>query len=416
MAVYELISIIVVLTAIFGYVNFRFFKLPGTIGIMLISLLVSLLVIVTAWIVPSFFEEIVHLVRGIDFNTALMKVMLGFLLFAGAIHLDIKQLQKESAAVIAFSTIGMVISTVIVAFLIYALAGLLDFSLDFIYCLLFGALISPTDPIAVMSILRRAGIPKTLETKITGESLFNDGIAVVIFITIFEVMQSGLDNVTFGQVGWLFAREAIGGLVYGLILGYFGFWALRSIDNYVIELLITLAIVMGGYLLADYLHISGPLAMVVAGIVTGNKTLEEGTSDETRDYIEKFWEMIDEVLNAILFVMMGFEMLIIPFNTNLLLLGIAAIAIVLFARLASVAIPIALLRFMRKAFEKNAIAILTWGGLRGGISVALALSLPKSTGSETLVSITYMVVLFSIIVQGLTIGKLARRLSSKSTT
>jgi CPA1 family monovalent cation:H+ antiporter len=403
--------VIVVLTAIFGYINFRFLRLPGTIGIMLISVLVSLLVILIGWIRPAVFVKVTDIVRSIDFNTALMKVMLGFLLFAGAIHIDIKQLKKESAAVISFSTIGMLISTGIVAGLLFIVTGWLGMPIDFIYCLLFGALISPTDPIAVMSILRKANIPKTLETKITGESLFNDGVAVVIFITIYEVIQTGYEQVSAAQIAWLFCREAIGGLLYGLLLGYIGFWALRSIDNYVIELLITLALVMGGYLLADRLHISGPLAMVVAGIVTGNKTLEEGTSDTTQDYIHKFWEMMDEVLNAILFVLMGFEMLIIPFNLNLFVLGCIAIGIVLFARLVSVAVPIAFLKFTRAAFEKNAIAILTWGGLRGGISVALALSLPASAFSGILVPVTYMIVLFSILVQGLTIGKVARKLN-----
>jgi CPA1 family monovalent cation:H+ antiporter len=399
-----------VLTAVFGYINFRFIKLPATIGIMLISLVVSLLVIATGWLHPGLFLKTTDVIRTIDFNTALMKVMLAFLLFAGAIHIDLKQLKEESAAIITFSTIGVLVSTFIIAALMFVVTKWFGIPINFIYCLLFGALISPTDPIAVLGILKKAKIPLTLEMKISGESLFNDGVAVVVFITIYEIIKVGYDNVSALQIGWLFLKEAGGGLIFGLLLGYIGFWALKSIDNYVIELLITLAIVMGGYALAGYLHISGPLAMVVAGIVTGNKSLEQGTSDVTRDYIDKFWEMMDEVLNAILFLLIGFEMLIIPFNQTLFWLGCVTIVIVLLARFISVAMPIAVLRF-GKAFERNAIPILTWGGLRGGISVALALSLPKSSYSEVFVSITYIVVLFSIIVQGLTIGKFAKKLT-----
>ncbi|CAN5189994.1 sodium:proton antiporter [soil metagenome] len=410
MQIYNLITVIIVLTAVFGYINFRFIKLPATIGIMLISLIVSLLVIATGFIHPGFFIKITDVIKTIDFNTALMKVMLAFLLFAGAIHIDVKQLKKESAAIITFSTIGVLVSTFIIAALMFVVTKWFGIPIDFIYCLLFGALISPTDPIAVLGILKKAKIPPTLEMKISGESLFNDGVAVVVFITIFEIIKVGYDNVSALQIGWLFLKEAGGGLIFGLLLGYIGFWALRSIDNYVIEVLITLAIVMGGYAFADYLHISGPLAMVVAGIVTGNKSFEEGTSDMTRDYIDKFWEMMDEVLNAILFLLIGFEMLIIPFNQTLFWLGCVTIVIVLLARFISVAMPIAVLRF-GKTFERNAIPILTWGGLRGGISVALALSLPQSSYSGVFVSITYIVVLFSIIVQGLTIGRFARKLA-----
>jgi len=409
--IYNLITVIIVLTAIFGYINFRFIKLPGTIGIMLMSLVVSLLVIASGYLYPNLFIQIIGIIKTIDFNTALMKVMLAFLLFAGAIHVDIKKLRKESASIISFSTFGVIVSTFIIAALLFVVTKWFGMPIGFIYCLLFGALISPTDPIAVLGILKKANIPPTLEMKISGESLFNDGVAVVVFITIYEIIKVGFENVSALEIGWLFLKEAGGGLLFGLLLGYIGFWALRSIDNYVIEVLITLAVVMGGYALADYMHISGPLAMVVAGIVTGNKSLELGTSDVTRDYINKFWEMIDEVLNAILFLLIGFEMLIVQFNQTLFWLGCVTIVIVLLARFISVALPISVLRFS-KTFEANAIPILTWGGLRGGISVALALSLPKSSISEVLVSITYIVVLFSIVVQGLTIGKFAKRLTS----
>ena len=385
--------------------------MPATIGIMLISLLVSLAVIIVGLMHPSIFSAITRIISTFDFNTVLMKVMLGFLLFAGASHVNIQMLKKESAAIIMFSTIGVLISTFIVAALMYVVVSWFGFSIDFINCLLFGSLVSPTDPIAVLGILRKANISPTMEMKITGESLFNDGIAVVFFITIYEIMQTGIEHTSALQIGWLFLKEAGGGLLYGLLLGYAGFWLMRSIDNYIIEVMITLAIVMGGYSLAGYLHISGPLAMVSAGIITGNKSLERGVSKLTKDYINKFWEMIDEVMNAILFLLIGFEMLIIPFTLNVFWLGCVAIFIVLLARFVSVAVPIAFLRY-RKTFEKNAIAILTWGGLRGGISVALALSLPLSPTRQVFVAVTYIIVLFSIIVQGLTIGKFARKMAT----
>ena len=376
---------------------------------MLISLVMSLLVILIGLVYPGFFARVTSLVSTIDFNAALMKVMVGFLLFAGSMHIDIHQLRKESAVIITFSTVGVLISTFVVAGLKYIVTGWFGIQIDFISCMLFGALISPTDPIAVLGILKKANIPQTLEMKITGESLFNDGVGVVVFATILEIINTGFGNISAAQIGLFFLKEAVGGVLFGLLIGYIGFLALRSIDNYIVELVITLAIVMGGYLLADHLHVSALLAVVAAGIVTGNKSMDQGMSDLTRDYVKKFWEMVDEVLNAILFLLIGFEMLIIPINRAMFWLGCTAIVIVLLARWISVVIPMIFLKYA-KTFEKNAIQILTWGGLRGGISVALALSLPKSSFNETFVSITYTVVLFSIIVQGLTIGKLAKKL------
>jgi len=408
--IYNLITIIIVLAALFSYINFRYIKLPGTIGIMLLSLVTSLIIINIGFFHPDFFTKTTHLISTLDFNTALMKVMLGFLLFAGAIHININEMKNERAAIITFSTIGVLLSTFIVAGLFYAVTQWLGFSIAFIYCLLFGALISPTDPIAVLGILKQAKIPSTLEVKISGESLFNDGVAVVVFITIYEIITAGPQNIGLVQIVWLFVKEAGGGIAFGLLLGYIGFWALRSINNYVVEVLITLAIVMGGYLFAAYLHVSGPLAMVMAGIITGNKSRAEGMSNSSEEYIDKFWEMIDEIFNAILFLLIGFEMLIVPFTWMFFWLGCITVVIVLLARLISVAIPVLFLQPI-KTFERNAIPILTWGGLRGGISVALALSLPKSMFSDVFVSVTYIVVLFSIIVQGLTIGKLAKKLA-----
>jgi CPA1 family monovalent cation:H+ antiporter len=407
---YNLITIIVVLTATFGYINFRFIKLPATIGIMLISLVASLLVIAIGHFNPVFFARTMNLIGSVDFDTALMDVMLSFLLFAGAIHIDIGQLKEQSVSIITFSTIGVVISTFVVGILLYLITGLLSIQIDFIHCLLFGALISPTDPIAVLGILKEAKIAPSLEMKISGESLFNDGVAVVVFLTILEIVNVGIQNVSAFEIAWLFVEEAVGGVLFGLLLGYIGFLALRSVDRYILEVSITLAIVMGGYALASYLHVSGPLAMVVAGIITGNKSRQLGMSDITRDYVDKFWEMLDEFLNGILFLLIGFEMLVIHYNLQIIWLGCISIVIVLVARLVSVGLPIFVLRY-KSTFEKHAVSILTWGGLRGGISVALALSLPKNAVTDVLVSITYIIVLFSIVVQGLTIGRLAKRLA-----
>ncbi len=412
MEIYHIITLIIALAAIFGYINHRFIKLPGTIGIMLISLVASLAVISIGNIFPTLFEKTTKAISIIDFQALLLKVMLSFLLFAAAIHIDSKKLKSERTSIITFSTIGVIISTFVIGTLLYFTISLFGLSVNYLYCILFGTLISPTDPIAVVGILRKAKIPASLETKISGESLFNDGIGVVLFITVYQIEQIGISNFSVWQIIWLFIREAGGGFLFGWLLGYFGFLALRSIDNYVVEVMITLAIVMGGYSLADTMGISGPIAMVVAGLITGNKSMDKGMSINTRDYIGKFWEMIDEVMNAILFMLIGFEMLVIPFNLTLFWLGCLTIIIVLFGRLLSVSLPIMVLRY-KNSFSKSTIPILTWGGLRGGISVALALSLPKYMYGEMFVTITYIVVLFSIVVQGLTIGKFARRLVTK---
>ncbi|HSQ43555.1 MAG TPA: sodium:proton antiporter [Ginsengibacter sp.] len=412
MEIYNIITVIILLAAIFGYINQRFVKLPGTIGIVIISIIASLVVIALDNIYPKFFVSTIESIKLIDFNTVVLKVMLSFLLFAAAIHIDVKKLRSERKAILTFSTISVLISTLIVGFLLYIITSLFGLKVNFLYCLLFGALISPTDPIAVVGILKRARIPASLETKISGESLFNDGVGVVVFITFYEVAKIGLANISVWNVLWLFVRETGGGLLLGWLLGYLCYWSIKSIDNYVVEVMITLAIVMGGYSLAGELHVSGPLAMVMAGLITGDKGMHSGVSDITRDYLGKFWELMDELMNAILFLLIGFEMLIIAFNLTLFWLGCIAVVIVLFARLISVSIPIIILK-NKKTFENNAIPILTWGALRGGISVALALSVPKYMYGDMFVSITYIVVLFSIVVQGLTIGKFARKLREK---
>lgn len=412
MEVYNIITILVVFAAIFGYINHRFIKMPGSIGIMTLSVFASLIILALGNVFPNLFKKIAEGVANIDFQSIVLRIMLSFLLFAAAIQTDIKTLQKERSAIITFATVGVLISTVLIGFLLYFVIKQVGLNVDLLYCLLFGALISPTDPIAVAGILNKSNIATSLKIRISGESLFNDAMGVVLFITFFELAQIGIENVTFWDITWLLTREIAGGILLGVGLGYLGFWALRSIDNYVVEVMITLALVMGGYLLADTIEVSGPLSIVIAGLFTGNKIMDEVMSDTTRDYLGKFWEMIDAVMNAILFLLIGLTMLVIPFNGTLLFIGCMAILIVLFGRLLSVSLPIFIIR-NKKTFNRTVIPVLTWGALRGGISVALALAVPKYMYGEMFVSITYIVVLFSIVVQGLTVGPFAKRLKEK---
>lgn len=413
MQIYHYFTIIIILAAAFGYFNKRFLKLPRTIGVMIISLLTSLGIVLTATSFPDLFSQTKEMILSIDFYTVLMEVMLSFLLFAGSIHIRLNDIKTEKAPIIAFSTIGVVLSTAIVGGLMFLLLQSFGINVSFINCLLFGALISPTDPIAVLGILKSAKIEKSLETKISGESLFNDGVAVVIFVALLEISRVGFENMGFVDIAVLFLREAGGGLLLGTLLGSLGTYILKTIDDYSVEVMITLAMVMGGYWLATALHISGPLAMVVAGIFIGNRGREVGMSRVTEEYIDKFWEMLDEILNAILFLLIGLELLVINFENIYILIGLIAIFVVLLARFISVGIPFFLLK-KRVKFEQNSFPILVWGGLRGGISVALALALPRDESGDLFVAITYIVVLFSIIFQGLTIGKLAKNLTAKS--
>ncbi|QXV64064.1 sodium:proton antiporter [Mucilaginibacter sp. 21P] len=408
MGISEIISITVVLAALFAYINNRIIKWPPTIGIMVMSLCCSIILAVWGNYHPFLPDKALLLVESINFRDVLLKFMLSFLLFAGAIHIDTDQLRKERWPVLALSTIGTVISTAVVGITTFYLFSLFNIHIPFIYCLLFGSVISPTDPIAVLAILKEAKIPSSLELKISGESLFNDGIAVVIFVTLLDAAGTG-STIDALSVAKLFLQEAVGGILFGALLGYTGYYALKPIDDYKVEVLVTVAIVMGGYLLAGLLHVSGPLAMVVAGLLIGNKVKRQAMSKISRDYLGKFWELIDEILNAILFLLIGLEMLIIKINTTILIIGAISIITVLFARWLAVFVPINLLKLKIK-FERNAVTILTWGGLRGGLSVALALSLGPQMYREEFVLITYIIVVFSILVQGLTIGSFTKKL------
>lgn len=331
-----------------------------------------------------------------------MNGMLSFLLFAGALHVNLEDLSKHKYIIIILATFGIIANTFIVGSLAWLVFALVNIKLSYIYCLLFGALIAPTDPIAVIGILKKAGVSKSLETKITGESLFNDGVAVVVFLILLEIATGG-HEVTFQHISFLFIEEAVGGIVFGFVTGMIAFFMLKAVDNYQVEILVTLALVMGGYALANMLHVSGPIAVVVAGLLIGNKGRLLAMSEKTRGHLDSFWELIDEVLNAVLFLMIGMEVLVVTIKINYLIAGLIMIPIVLIARFISVGVPVTLMRFL-KEFSPNAIKILTWGGLRGGISVALALSLPAGESREVLLTITYIIVVFSIVAQGLTIG------------
>lgn len=408
MSLYHTFSILIVVSAVFAYLNFRYLKLPPSIGLMLIALIASLCLVIVGSLYPSILGDVTVLLERFDFSELLLGSMLSFMLFAGAIHINIEDLRKEKISVIMFSTFSVVISTFLIGAISFYLLPFFGVQVPFIHCLLFGSLISPTDPIAVLGILKETNIPKSLETKIAGESLFNDGVAVVIFITIWEAARSP-ELPGFIEISELFLREAVGGMLLGLIVGFIGFSMMRSIDNYKVEVLITLAIVMGGYTLASWLHVSGPLAMVVAGILVGNHGKKFAMSDKTREYVSKFWELIDDILNAILFVLIGLELLIINDIKDYVWIGLTMILLILMIRYISVLIPSLMIKF-REKFHHKTVLVLTWGGLRGGISIALALSLTPDLHKELWVSLTYFVVAFSILLQGLTIGKFAKYL------
>ncbi len=473
MTIFAICSIIIALSALFGYVNVKFLKLPNTIGLMIVAIAFTLFLFSTTLFTERILDWAEHLISLIDFQEVLLDVMLGFLLFAGAIHTNFDQLHVQRWPILIFSTLGVLASTFLCATFAYFGFSWLGLDVQFIHCLLFGALISPTDPIAVLGILKQARVPKKLETKIVGESLFNDGVGVVVFLTIFSIATGGHHpgegdtpdhsnrptqaqqlaeqgvatalngspetadnklaehsaaaeeagdqhtevqpdsrslNETILDVAKLFGTEVFGGILLGAIFGTGTFLLLRSIDDYEIEVLITLACVMGGYSLANYLHLSAPLAVVVAGLMVGNDTVR-GTvmSQQTELYVDKFWELINIMLNAVLFVLIGLELLVIEVNPTFVWAAAMAIVFVLLARFLSLLLPI---RFFAKRldFAPHTTTIMAWGGLRGGISIALALTLTAQMNRDLFLTVTYGVVIFSIIVQGLTVGPLARRL------
>lgn len=411
MSLFNILAILITMTALFSYINHRYIGLPVTIGVMLIALSLSLFLNLLGLFGFGLKEYAGMLLGGIQFDKVLLHGMLSFLLFAGALHINIADLAERKWSIGSLATCGTLISVFLVGTLTWWILGWFGLNVSYVYCLLFGALISPTDPIAVLSILKTARTPKSLEMKIAGESLFNDGVGVVVFLVILEIA-TGSHEASIGHIIRLFVQEAVGGALFGLVIGYVAFRMLKSIDNYQAEMLITLALVMGGYALAIFLHISAPIFVVVAGLLIGNHGRLLAMSDKTRYQLDTFWELMDEILNSVLFVMIGLEILILSFTMQYLLLSVLIIPIVLIARFISIGIPITLLRVFQ-TFSPGAVWIMTWGGLRGGISVALALSVPPSTERELILTFTYAIVIFSILVQGTTIEKLAKRFSKK---
>jgi CPA1 family monovalent cation:H+ antiporter len=411
MDIFTIITILVILSAVFGYINVRFLEMPNSIGLMVITLVFTLIILLIGYFQPDILQKQRDFIGQIDFKTVLLDVMLSFLLFAGAMHTNFQQLRIQRKPVLAFATLGTLFSTLIMGVFAYLLLNLLQFDIDFIYCLLFGALISPTDPIAVLGIMKKVGAPKILETKIVGESLFNDGVGVVIFITIYEIAKEGLAHVSIWSVLELFLVEVIGGIALGLLLGYITYKLLKSIDEYDTEVVITIAAVMGGTLLAHQIHVSAPLAMVSAGLIVGNDTIRNTSMSEVTElYVDKFWELVDVLLNTLLFVLIGMELLVLTFDGMYILAGVLSIPLLLMARYFSLMWPIKIYAKKLNFIPKTNL-MMTWGGLRGGISIALALSLTPEMHRELFLVVTYSIVVFSIIVQGLTMGKLIKKLT-----
>jgi CPA1 family monovalent cation:H+ antiporter len=408
MTAFDVVAALVTMAAVFAWVNHRYVRLPTTIGLLVISLVLSLVLVVLEGTGLLHVNGLVSLVEAIDFDQAVLHGMLGALLFAGALHLELEDLLSQKVPIAILATVGVVTSTAVVGLLAMPLFGWLGFTIPLAYALLFGAIVSPTDPIAVAAILKRVGVPRSVMAKISGESLFNDGLGVVVFLLLGGIA-SGAEEASAEVAAELFLAEVVGGLVFGGAVGWLAYHMLKRVDNYSVEILITLAVVTGGYAVADHLHISGPLAMVIAGLLLGNRGRALAMSEATRERLDKFWELVDEFLNAVLFVLIGIEVVAVAFDARALLAGALAIPVVLAARWVSVGLPVVLMR-TRRTFTPHVVKVLTWSGLKGGISVALALSLPAGPHRELIVTATYVVVCFSIVVQGLTVGAVVRRL------
>lgn len=416
MELYYTVSVLIVLASVFAYINLRLLKLPGTIGIMVIAILVSVAIrLFGGAYFPNLADKFVFLIKDFDFNEILMGSMLNFLLFAGALHVNFSDLRSQKVPIVIYSTVSVILSALIISFLFYFIAPLFGIELPYLYCLLFGTLISPTDPIVVLGVLKQANVPRRIETKIVGESLFNDGVAVVMFAMVLQMATDESFEFTLGSVTWLFAKEGIGGLLLGALLGFSASNVLKKIDDYKVSVLITLSLVMGGFLIAKYLHVSSPLAMVISGLIIGNYGKKVAMSEETKDYLEKFWELVDEIMNAILFLFIGFELLLLPNLTNQIWFGVVTIFLVLFARASSMILPWKFFEVFKQfgikpTYSRSSLIVMVWGGIRGGVSIALVLSMPNDEYKQILLEVTYIVVLFSILVQGLTIGSVAKRM------
>jgi Na+:H+ antiporter len=407
MDVLTIITLLIFLATVFTFINVTFMKLPSTIGLMVLALILSVVVVLVGFLVPGV-VRMAESIMAFDFSYVLLQIMLSFLLFAGGLSIHLGAFREEGPVVFGFAIAGTLISTFVVASLLFYLLPYLGINLAFIHCLLFGALISPTDPIAVLAMVKKSNLPKNLEIQIAGESLFNDGVGVVIFLTVLHIASGGVEGFHPMEAVMEFGQEFLGGILLGILIGFIGFYLLKIVhnDHVELEVLITLSMVLGGAEIAKLLSVSGPLAMVVMGIVIGREGRSEEMSDIAGEYVHKFWHIIDEALNAILFILIGLEMIVIPFRADFFVASLFGIIVVLLGRFSAVSIPLVILKTFRK-FHKKTLPVLVWGGLRGGISVALALSLPESLGEvkNYIIQGTYSVVVFSILVQGLTIQK-----------
>jgi len=408
MHIYYILTLLIALSAAFAYINHRYLKMPFVIGLFFLSTIISVLVLSSkVWVIKPY-ADLKALVEQSNISQFIIQVMLGFLLFAGSLHTNWINVRKHIKQIALFAIGGVILSTAIIGGLFFLLCSALNVQVDFIYCLLFGALISPTDPIAVLGILTKAGVSKKVETIIVGESLFNDGVGVVIFIALREILETGGQHIDFMHFGLLFLQEAVGGSLFGLVGGLVLHKLLRSIDHYETEVLLTIAFVMAGYNICQHFHLSGPLAMVVMGLLVGNYKQDIAMSDRTQEYVHKLWELIDVIMNAVLFILIALVLVVIDFKSKYLLIGTGAVGIMLFARIVSIYLPKWLLP-KTTDLTNNEAKMIIWGGLRGGLSVALALSLPVSKTRDILLLATYMIVVFSILVQGLTISKLPEK-------
>lgn len=417
LSIFDIVAGLLTLTALFAWLNHRYLGLPNNVGLLLMGLAASLVLVALEILVPqvALFGELEGFVEKINFSETLLDGMLAFLLFAGALQINLLTLRERAWAVGAMATLGVLISTIAVAILFWGFGQIFDTPISFAWALVFGALISPTDPIAVLAVLKQARVAKTLEMDMAGESLFNDGVGVVLFTILLAAATSsaGETGINFVTISELFFVEALGGAMLGLVTGYIAYLAMRGIDDYPIEVLISLGLVTGTYALAQSLGLSGPIAVVVTGVLTGNRGATHAMSDTTRRYLFSFWSLIDEILNSVLFLLIGLEVLVLRFDPSLVPLAMAAIPIVFTARLFSVALPITVLS-LKQHFVKGTIPILTWGGVRGGISVALALSIPLVTERPQILAATYAVVLFTLVVQGLTLPLVVKRFAHQA--
>lgn len=404
-----IITLLILISAAFSYFNQRFIKLPGTIGVMTISVMVSLMVLIIGKTGNGNSYFITTLAHNIDFSSVLLDVMLGLLLFAAALHFDYAKLKALRLPIIFLSTIGVVISTGTFGILFYAATRLLHISIPLIYCFVFGALISPTDPIAVGAILKKSKIPPRLDIIISGESMFNDAVGLILFVTLLNIADVSTANPTLGQTLRLFAQEVIGGIGIGLIAGYLGYRLMKSIRDFQTIFLISLSVVLGISIIASQIHASVPLAAVAAGLVIGNQNF--GKEDLAQRPLSQVWHLLDDVMNTILFVMIGLQLVLLPFLNNYWLIGILSIVVILIARVVSISLPGF---FLLGRLNWGNLSILTWAGLRGGISVAMALLLPPSPYREIILSCCYFIVLFSVIVQGLTLSRVVDTIAEKS--